>query len=184
VGIFSMITRLFSNDTAAPVMPSRPVVMPGSDNIVFEDSAMSMVRVINESLEIANESTNYDTRVSRTQVAKNTLSKLKEFVFLYPDISITSLSDVERCILAVENETQAMKPVIPVRPNIIPETAKEAIKSHNEYLAGIMVYEDSVLSDAVYFGYPDESDRLNWCDGDRRSAVMPTGVPMKATDWL
>ena len=33
-------------------------------------------------------------------------------------------------------------------------------------------------------GYPDESDRLNWCDGDHRSAVMPTGVPLKATDWL
>jgi len=36
----------------------------------------------------------------------------------------------------------------------------------------------------LLFGYPDESDRLNWCDGDRRSAVMATGVPMKATDWL
>jgi hypothetical protein len=25
---------------------------------------------------------------------------------------------------------------------------------------------------------------LNWCDGDRRSVMMPTGAPMKATDWL
>ena len=32
--------------------------------------------------------------------------------------------------------------------------------------------------------YSDESDRLNWCDGDRRSAVKPTGCPMIATDWL
>jgi len=38
--------------------------------------------------------------------------------------------------------------------------------------------------DLLFDGYPDESDRLNWCDGDRRSAVMATGVPMKATDWL
>jgi hypothetical protein len=174
VEIFSKITRLFSNNTAAPVMPSRPVVMPGSDNNIIEDSAMSMVHVINESLKIANESTNYDTRVSRAQVAKNTLSKLKEFVILYPDIFISSLSDAERSIEAVENETRTMKPIIPARTNIIPETAKEAIKSHNEYLAGIMADEDSVLSGAMYFATMQlrtppwilQKDDEKWSKGD------------------
>lgn len=88
---------------------SQFVSLPQSEKNTIEESARSMVRVVNESLTIANESENYDKRVSKTQVAKDTLSKLKELSSLHPGISLTSLDGVMHSIEDVERATEKIK---------------------------------------------------------------------------
>lgn len=74
------------------------------DNVTVE-FAIFMVKIVNESLKIANESEHYETRIYKTKVAKDNLAKLKEISRSNPEISLTSLDDVERSIEAVERET-------------------------------------------------------------------------------
>lgn len=88
-----------------PAQPQRPTLSQ-SDKQIIEESARSMVRVVNESLVIANESKNYETRVSRIRVAKDALSKLEELSRLHPAIALTSLDAVKHSIEEVERETQ------------------------------------------------------------------------------
>ena len=68
------------------------------------DSAQRLVDVINESLQIASSSKNADTKISRLDVAKDRLAKLKKLSKDYPFINLTQLSEVELSIADLERE--------------------------------------------------------------------------------
>lgn len=69
------------------------------------DSAKRHVDIINESLNIANESMNADTKISRLDVAKDKLEELKKISEEHPFIKLTTLSQVEHSISALEHES-------------------------------------------------------------------------------
>lgn len=71
---------------------------------VIIDSAQRFVDVINESLKIANESKNADTKISRLDVAKSRLVDLKCLTNEYPFIELGQLSEVEQSIAEIEHE--------------------------------------------------------------------------------
>jgi hypothetical protein len=144
MGIFSkIINTWFSNSASTPVVSKSSVSLSQSDKKIIEDSARSMVHVINESLKIANESVIYDTRVSRIQVVKDTLARLKELSILYPDVSIVSLDSVEVSIKAVERETRDMMAYVL-------KNASESVQQHNSRMGEIITDKDSVLNGIVY----------------------------------
>jgi len=66
--------------------------------------AERIVQVINESLTIANESDNIETKLSRLEVAKSKLLELKKLSEQYSFLSITSLDEGEASIRELENE--------------------------------------------------------------------------------
>ena len=67
-------------------------------------SGTRLVEIINESLKIANESKNPDTKVSRLNVAKDKLEELKKLEREFSFINITKLDEVESSIKALELE--------------------------------------------------------------------------------
>lgn len=73
-------------------------------NQAISDSAQRLVDIINESLKIANESKNADTKISRLDVAKKRLEELKKLSNEYPFIKLTQLSQVEQSIAGLERE--------------------------------------------------------------------------------
>jgi len=68
------------------------------------NSAQRLTDVINESLKIANESKNADTKLSRLDVAKNRLDELKRLSKEYPFLKLTRLSLVEKSIADLDQE--------------------------------------------------------------------------------
>lgn len=70
----------------------------------ISDSAHRLVDIINESLKIANESKNADTKVSRLDVAKKRLEELKQLSNEHPFIKLIQLSQVEQSIYGLELE--------------------------------------------------------------------------------
>ena len=75
-----------------------------NDIDVVTSSAQRLVEIINESLTIANESNNPETKISRLEVAKNKLSEIKELSKQYSFLNLTSLEEVESSIAELENE--------------------------------------------------------------------------------
>lgn len=71
---------------------------------IAASSAQRLVEIINESLQIANDSKNADTKISRLDLAKGKLDELKDLVKENPWIKIDQLSDVERTISTLEWE--------------------------------------------------------------------------------
>jgi tetratricopeptide (TPR) repeat protein len=67
-------------------------------------SAQRLLEVINESLTIANNSNNPDTKTSRLEVAKNKLLEIKELSEQYSFLSLTSLAEVESSISELEGD--------------------------------------------------------------------------------
>jgi hypothetical protein len=70
--------------------------------------AESVVRVINESLQIANTSLKFETRISRLNIVCDKLSELKQMAIKYPFLIIPNLDEFENSISTVERETQLM----------------------------------------------------------------------------
>ncbi|MFY0666315.1 MAG: tetratricopeptide repeat protein, partial [Natronospirillum sp.] len=70
----------------------------------ISDSAQRLVEIINESLKIANESKNADTKLSRLDVAKKRLKELKKLSNEHPFIKLTQLEKVELSIVELEQE--------------------------------------------------------------------------------
>lgn len=85
---------------------SRPDIAPdfGKSRQVFIDAAERLADVINESLKIANESFNADTKVSRLNVAKQRLADLKSLSRDHPYIQLDKLPQVELSIADLELE--------------------------------------------------------------------------------
>ncbi|MEQ9545551.1 MAG: tetratricopeptide repeat protein [Marinobacter sp.] len=71
---------------------------------ITASSAQRLVEIINESLQIANDSKNADTKISRLDLAKERLDELKDLVKENPWIKIDQLSDVEQTISTLEWE--------------------------------------------------------------------------------
>ena len=80
--------------------------MPQEQKITYSERDIETIRtqaqritdIINESLQIANESKNIETKLSRLNVATQNLNDLKELARDYPFITITSLDEVELAI--------------------------------------------------------------------------------------
>ena len=84
---------------------SKPSNSYSSNDIdVVTSSAQRLMEVINESLTIANESSNPETKISRLNVAKNKLSEIKKLSEQYSFLTLTSLNEVESSIAQLENE--------------------------------------------------------------------------------
>ena len=62
------------------------------------------VEQINESLQLANNSTNPETKVGRLEFARQRLADFQDLVTEYPFLRITNLDGVQRSIQALENE--------------------------------------------------------------------------------
>lgn len=67
-------------------------------------TAQRLVEIINESLQIANESMNADTKISRLDLAKKKLVELKTLAKKHPYFKLDQLSDVEQSIKMLELE--------------------------------------------------------------------------------
>ena len=86
--------------------------MPQEQKITYSERDIETIRtqaqcitdIINESLQIANESKNIETKLSRLNVATQKLNELKELARDYPFIIITSLDEVELAIASMSFE--------------------------------------------------------------------------------
>lgn len=89
-----------------PRRPSRPSSDRGLDELeqAMVDSAQRLVEVINESLQIASNSKNADTKISRLDVAKDRLADLKQLSQDYPFIKLKQLPQVEQSIADLDRE--------------------------------------------------------------------------------
>jgi len=75
-----------------------------NDIDVIGASAQRLVDVINESLKIANDSNNPETKLSRLSVAKNKLEDVKGLAARYSFLTITSLDEIEDVIAKLESD--------------------------------------------------------------------------------
>lgn len=71
--------------------------------------AQQLLRIANESAQLAAKSTVLETRVSRLQVARDNLDRLRRLTAQYPRISLTSLEEFERglSVVALEIATES-----------------------------------------------------------------------------
>lgn len=108
------------------------------------ESGDRLVEIINESLKIANESKNPDTKVSRLNVAKDKLEDLKELERKFSFIHITQLDEVESSIkaLEIEFETAGYKEIAQGNMN------GELLEKEGNIKGAIEVYE-SLLNSKV-----------------------------------
>lgn len=73
-------------------------------NRVTIESAQRFVDLINESLQLANESKNADTKISQLDFAREMFGKLKQLSRDHPSIELTNLLQVEQDIAVLELE--------------------------------------------------------------------------------
>lgn len=112
----SWLSHLFRDEkTALHQAEARPKSDSGSSDApqlsilqktIFEQST-SLMKVVNESLVIANNSTNPDTKVSRLEVARARLSDLERLARQYSFIKLQRLDGVTRSIAALTEEFAA-----------------------------------------------------------------------------
>lgn len=76
---------------------------------VVASSVNRLVQIVNESLKLANESKNYETRISRLKFAKERLEDLKAMERKYPYVRLTNLDRVESDIQLLDNEINTQK---------------------------------------------------------------------------
>ena len=74
------------------------------DTQILTSSAQQLVSLINESLQLSNNSRNPETKVSRLDFAKDKLEELQAMVAKYQFLKITSLDAVQRSIDELEHE--------------------------------------------------------------------------------
>ena len=91
-----------SQKGATPRSAQKPRLDPVQQ--ITASSAKRLAEIINESLQIANDSKNADTKISRLDLAKERLGELKDLVKENPWINIDKLSDVEQSIMELEKE--------------------------------------------------------------------------------
>jgi len=68
-----------------------------------------IVDVVNESMRIAHESKNIETRRSRVRVARERMAQLRELAADYPFLKIQRLADVERDLKKIDQETDRLE---------------------------------------------------------------------------
>lgn len=111
MGFLNKVFKIFSAPTARPPAPPATPAYSQRDIASIAGSAQRMVDIINESLKIASESVNPETKVSRLGVAKQRLKDLKELATEYPFITITALGEVESGIVRLSEELEGRKTI-------------------------------------------------------------------------
>ncbi|MFW0776257.1 MAG: hypothetical protein ACN2B6_00870 [Rickettsiales bacterium] len=101
--ILSFKSRDDSSQTARSPHSAREPQLDVTQQIAAS-SAQRLVEIVNESLQIANDSKNADTKISRLDLAKERLDELKDLVKENPWIKIDQLSEVEQNITTLELE--------------------------------------------------------------------------------
>ncbi len=101
--IWSFKSRPGSSQTGSRLHSAREPQLDVPQQIAAS-SAQRLVEIINESIQIANDSKNADTKISRLDLAKERLEELKDLVKENPWIKIDQLSEVEQNISMLEWE--------------------------------------------------------------------------------
>jgi len=98
--MFKFLSRIFQGEKEA-----RRVLNADAQNVqVTTEIAERLVEVINESLHLANDSKNVDTKVSRLNVAKDKLEELKKLVSENSFLHLERLDQFEACVKELELE--------------------------------------------------------------------------------
>lgn len=95
----SLLSKKLNSDD---IPPSKTKLNQNQQAVV--NSVQRLVDIINESLKIANESNNADTKVSRLDVAKQKLNELKRLSEEHTFIQLTQLPQVEQSIEELDQE--------------------------------------------------------------------------------
>ena len=74
---------------------------------IIGQQAGRLVQILNESLQIANDSKSAKTRTSRLSLAKEKLAELRALAIEYPFLALTNLDGVINCIQDLEREIDA-----------------------------------------------------------------------------
>ena len=139
------------------------------------DRVQQLVRIANESLEIAHKSTDLGTRRSRVGLAKTNLAEVMEIVSQYPEIQITSLSDFEKSIEDVEHETETLR----AEASASERAADDFLTGRPSSLSGWEI--DPVLSELHSSAVPKG---VFWADYIKTLRDDPEGRLVVARDYL
>jgi hypothetical protein len=85
---------------------SKRIYWTESDIKLISETAQRFAQIINESLQIANQTKNIETKMSRVNLARTKLNDLIKYTKKYPFIKIDKLCDVELNIQQFEEEIE------------------------------------------------------------------------------
>ena len=102
MGFFTALFRRLK-----PGRPTTTIRYSERDIQIIGDIARRNVEIVNESLRIALDSNNPDTKLSRLGVAKQKLAETKQLAAEYPFVRLTSLTEIEIDIAAIEAQFAA-----------------------------------------------------------------------------
>lgn len=125
VTMFDWLRRLSSKSS----QPERPAYTE-QDVQMLGAMAQRMADAINESMQIANQSKNVETRRSRIRVARDRLADLQKMASEHPFLALTNLVDVERSIAELERETHEMAPDLQPSPTLAVLGDPDALHPH------------------------------------------------------
>ncbi len=100
------LLREFLKMFSPPITQTRAMFCTVKDVSAIAGSAQRIVGIVNESLKIANESTNSETKLSHLGIARQKFSEVKKLASDCPFLTITSLVDVERDITRLASELE------------------------------------------------------------------------------
>lgn len=124
-------------DIISTTMP-KITTLGGNEHLQPEIAmAQRLVSVVNESLKIANESQNADTKVSRLDFAKQTLQELKQIEKECDFITLEQLPQVEKSIAELENEFSQAK----YREAVDGNNQGQALEKDGKVNEAVLVYE-------------------------------------------
>lgn len=109
----SLLRRLFRGKGAAPAADTSIRAAPetrrytAQDLSLLEERAINLMRQVNESAQLAHNSTNPDTKVSRLELCKTRLEQLRVLADEHPRITITNLDGMLQTIARLESEFTA-----------------------------------------------------------------------------
>ena len=103
----------------------------------ISESANSIVRVFNDSLKIAHTTNNIDTKISRTQIAREKLSELEDMAAQYSFVSLPNLAKVEQDLAFVEKEISKGNYAQIAQDNL----AAQELEKQGNVEAAIEIYE-------------------------------------------
>lgn len=105
MSIFAWVKRVFAGGSG-PVAPATTGRrdLPKRDTEAIGDAAKRLVEIVNESLQLSNQSTNPETKISRLHLAKAKLQELEGMQARSSFLQLTSLEAVHKSIAGLERE--------------------------------------------------------------------------------
>lgn len=95
---------------------------------VIGAQAARLVQITNESLQLANESKNISTRVSRLALSRAMLAQLQDLARQYPFLTLTNLAEVQNSIEAVAQEIEAARQATASAPRTRRKAKRESAR--------------------------------------------------------